>query len=50
MSGDEQNQDVLQQQLKGKKLSGEKLKRYDSLDLESSRVPDAKKVIILDKL
>ncbi|OIT36238.1 PREDICTED: potassium transporter 5-like [Nicotiana attenuata] len=45
MSGDEQNQDVLQQQLKGKKLSGEKLKRYDSLDLESSRVPDAKKAL-----
>lgn len=44
MSGNEQNQDVLPQQLKGKKLSGEKLKRYDSLELESSKVPEAKKV------
>ncbi|KAM3356123.1 potassium transporter 5-like isoform X1 [Capsicum galapagoense] len=44
MSGNEQNQDVLQQQLKGKKLSGETLKRYDSLDLESSKIPEAKKV------
>ncbi|XP_060181388.1 potassium transporter 5-like [Lycium barbarum] len=45
MSGNEQNQDIHQQQLKGKKLSCETLKRYDSLDLESSKVPEAKKAL-----
>ncbi|KAK4355692.1 hypothetical protein RND71_024663 [Anisodus tanguticus] len=45
MSGNEQNQDALQQELKGKKLSSETLKRYDSLDLESSRFPQAKKAL-----
>ncbi|MCD7456621.1 hypothetical protein HAX54_032401 [Datura stramonium] len=43
MSSDEQNQEVLQQQLKGKKLSSETLKPHDSLDLESSNVPGVKK-------
>ncbi|XP_006359444.1 potassium transporter 5-like [Solanum tuberosum] len=44
MSGNEQNQDILQQ-LKGKKLSGKTLKRHDSLELESSKVPVTKKAL-----
>lgn len=46
MSGNEQNEDVLQQCLRGKKLSSEKLKRYDSLDLASTKVTEGKKIII----
>ncbi|KAH0641200.1 hypothetical protein KY285_037786 [Solanum tuberosum] len=45
MSSNEQNQEVPQHQLNGKKLSGNSLKRYDSLDLESSKVPGAKKAL-----
>ncbi|KAG5587666.1 hypothetical protein H5410_048100 [Solanum commersonii] len=46
MSSNEQNQEVPQYQLNnGKKLSGNSLKRYDSLDLESSKVPGAKKAL-----
>ncbi|PHU22110.1 Potassium transporter 19 [Capsicum chinense] len=44
MSGNEQNQDVLQQRFKGKKRPSEKLNRYDSLDLES-KVPEGKKAL-----
>lgn len=43
MTSNEQNQEVVQHQLKGKKHSSKTLKRYDSLDLESSKIPDAKK-------
>ncbi|XP_049343962.1 potassium transporter 5-like [Solanum verrucosum] len=45
MSSNEQNQEVPEHQLNGKKLSGNSLKRYDSLDLESSKVPGAKKAL-----
>ncbi|XP_015086650.1 potassium transporter 5-like [Solanum pennellii] len=43
----EDNQDdvPMELQLKGKKPSSQKLKRHDSLDVEASKMPDAKKVI-----
>lgn len=49
MSGNEQNQEILQQKLKGKKLSSKTLKRDDSLNLESRKVTEVKKVITLAK-
>lgn len=45
MSSNEQNQDILQQE--GKNFSGKTLKRHDSLELESSKVPGVKKVITI---
>lgn len=45
MSSTERNQEVPRYQLNGKELSGNSLKRYDSLDLESSKVPGTKKVL-----
>nr|XP_019071170.1 potassium transporter 5-like [Solanum lycopersicum] len=43
MSSNEQNQDILQQE--GKFFSGKTLKRHDSLELESSKVPGVKKAL-----
>ncbi|TMW87195.1 hypothetical protein EJD97_020300 [Solanum chilense] len=45
MSSNGRNQQVPRHQFNGKKLSGNSLKRYDSLDLESSKVPGTKKAL-----
>ncbi|PHU22115.1 Potassium transporter 5 [Capsicum chinense] len=42
---EENHDDVPHERLKGKKGSSMKLKRHDSLDVESSKMPDAKKVL-----
>lgn len=41
---DNQEDVPMELQLKGKKPSSQKLKRHDSLDVEASKLPDAKKV------
>lgn len=47
-----ENQDDVPQelQLKGKKASSQTLKRHDSLDVEASKMPDAKKIVGLSVL
>uniref|UniRef100_A0A3Q7I5N9 Potassium transporter n=1 Tax=Solanum lycopersicum TaxID=4081 RepID=A0A3Q7I5N9_SOLLC len=42
---DNQEDVPMELQLKGKKPSSQKLKRHDSLDVEASKLPDAKKVV-----
>ncbi|KAL3359355.1 hypothetical protein AABB24_016095 [Solanum stoloniferum] len=48
----EDNQDdvPMELQLKGKKASSQKLKRHDSLDVEASKMPNAKQVVGLSVL